>query len=263
MLSVLILASWSVGCGAVVQVTGAGIPLPTFNLPVTNAPPLPPLPLPQLPNIDTIVRMGFPNIPYSATNTYSSNGVTNYANPSQFFNNNFNTDIFGFNQRICPKQAEYPDVATFSGNPTGYPVNEITAALLNNPVLLGCLTPEVVLPTAPTIPTDPVLANANATCEFLETKLWRFARYGGRCWILQNFQEVVTFVTCLSKQCANCDEFWPFSNYENRCLRGYKYVSVWAYCEALPINQRIVRERIITPHTCSCQTVKCSRYWKK
>ncbi|XP_067660542.1 uncharacterized protein [Haliotis asinina] len=257
MLTVLMLVSWSAHCTAVDQITGPGEPLP--DGPITNAPPLPPLQFPQQPNLNTIVGMGFPNI--QKTNIHNSHGVINHTSSSQLFNYNFNN--FGFNKRICPKQAEYLDVATFSGDPTGYPIDEITAALLSNPVLLNCLNPQVVLPTAPSVPPDPVLENSNATCQFLETKLWRFTRYGGRCWIMQNFQEVVTFVTCLSKRCVNCDEFWPFSSYENRCLLGYKYVSVWAYCEALPVNQRIVRERIITPYTCGCRSVLCRKYWWK
>ncbi|KAL8583375.1 hypothetical protein ACOMHN_035357 [Nucella lapillus] len=41
------------------------------------------------------------------------------------------------------------------------------------------------------------------------------------------------------------------------CITDYRATSFWAYCPKLAAGKRIVRDRIILPLSCSCQTVRC------
>ncbi|XP_046329077.1 uncharacterized protein LOC124112926 [Haliotis rufescens] len=204
-------------------------------------------------------------------------GNNDIANNNQYFNNgffhsnNFNTG-YGFNTNThvstdnCPNQTDFSADLLLSSDPTGYPIDAINLELVNRPDLLNCLAREVVLPTAPKVPADPVLTVVKQTCPSANPMLWSFFRYNARCWLIQNVQEMVNFTVCGSVRCQNCDHFFSSSGSQSRCIRQFQYFSVWAFCEGLPALTQISRERIILPYACNCQKIRCyanDYFWRK
>ena len=41
------------------------------------------------------------------------------------------------------------------------------------------------------------------------------------------------------------------------CITDYRATSLWAYCPTNAVGAQIVRDRIILPLSCSCQSVLC------
>ncbi|KAK7491143.1 hypothetical protein BaRGS_00017580 [Batillaria attramentaria] len=113
---------------------------------------------------------------------------------------------------------------------------------------------------------------ANVTCPFAQLRLWQYQSQaaGGMCWIMQNVQENIVYRVCGEKFCRNCkDKSFSGSGFSNLnqklCITDYTRVSVWAYCPNLNPGSRIIRDRIIIPQSCSCQSIQCEAIpnWRK
>nr|KAG5702663.1 hypothetical protein BaRGS_013300 [Batillaria attramentaria] len=113
---------------------------------------------------------------------------------------------------------------------------------------------------------------ANVTCPFAQLRLWQYQSQaaGGMCWIMQNVQENIVYRVCGEKFCRNCkDKSISGSGFGNLnqklCITDYTRVSVWAYCPNLNPGSRIIRDRIIIPQSCSCQSIQCEAIpnWRK
>ncbi|XP_071088082.1 uncharacterized protein [Haliotis cracherodii] len=102
------------------------------------------------------------------------------------------------------------------------------------------------------------IAQAQDTCPSIKPELWSFVRYTGKCWIIRNVQEVLNFTICGFTHCQSCNDFFSASSgTSKKCVREFQYFSVWAFCEGLPAQNQISRERIILPVSCSCKTIHC------
>ncbi|XP_067661577.1 collagen alpha-2(I) chain-like [Haliotis asinina] len=193
-------------------------------------------------------------------------GQTGTIHPSTGLRHNFNIGrTYGgssFSVFNCPRQIDFSANLSLSDNPSGYPTNNITAELTARQDLATCFLMTTILPGAPEEPFDPVVAFSINTCPSFARRLWSFSRYGGRCWVIQNVQENVTFSQCLTEKCHNCEEEQYDGNRQNACIRNYNFISVWAFCENLPVQNQITRERIIVPTHCSCRNIPCYGYKK-
>ncbi|XP_041361649.1 uncharacterized protein LOC121377641 [Gigantopelta aegis] len=199
------------------------------------------------------------------TNGYGNQGNSGFGNHGNTgYGNHGNT---GYGKVLfCPNQTFYDDNFQLSGVATGYPIQDITTELTNRIDLAACLARTVTLPTAPMLPaTDANLGHVKETCPSIKSRLYSFTGTNGRCWFLQNFQEPVDFVMCLTHYCRHCtSKPRTYNNnavIQNRCIKEYRYVGVYAYCENNAINNRIVYMRIIIPDRCSCKSVYCYPDW--
>ncbi|XP_070196847.1 uncharacterized protein [Littorina saxatilis] len=195
--------------------------------------------------------------------------------------NSFNTHpgyggTGGFNQRalICPSPQDQSFVYQFNPDSTGYPAALIGQALLIDPVIRDCLTREIVLESdPPTVIIEPFRLTANATCPFTQLRLYSYQSQaaGSLCWIMQNFQELVLYRVCSERFCMNCKNknqgFGSIADQTSQklCITDYRTESVWAFCPSLIQGQQIIRDRIIVPIACNCQSVRCEfvPLWKK
>ncbi|KAK7097745.1 hypothetical protein V1264_004679 [Littorina saxatilis] len=229
-----------------------------------------------------------PSLSYHPGNTLHTNPTVHPGGQSYGSNTFFGSpskNVVSNNSRviICPNPANQSAIYQLSPDDTNYPAVAIGTELVGNPVLLACLLREVVLDTTPPIPAvEDFRMTANATCPFTERRLAQFQSLtsGTMCFVLQNFGDFVRYRDCTERFCRNCTTKastvpkYRYDSYGNRfvvgyttqqpsnlnqklCLTDYRATSLWAYCPALPAGARIVRERIILPLACQCQTVRC------
>nr|KAG5702661.1 hypothetical protein BaRGS_013298 [Batillaria attramentaria] len=184
--------------------------------------------------------------PFHGGSSFSSGyGGSSFGNIHQGsgFNNihpggSFSTGFGSNNAVICPSPTDQSLVYALNPDSTGYPAR----------------------------------LTANATCPFSQLRLWQYQSQavGGVCWVLQNFQENILYRVCSEKFCLNCKDKRSFGTSLNNinqklCITDYMTVSLWAYCPSLTPGFRIIRDRIIVPISCTCQSVRCDPvpYWKK
>lgn len=176
---------------------------------------------------------------------------------------------------VCPMQDDQSKPYNLNSDPTFYPTAEIASELQARSLpgsdnLFQQLSREVVLPGTPPVVMPQPLLNTGNTCPQNLTQLWFYTSVNfpaSICWPLANFQEDIFYnAKCMGSKCLGCSDFGnvkynttsrTFDPVVKQCLPLYRTVSLWAYCLNLPVNQRIVRDRIIIPSDCSCTSVTC------
>ncbi|KAK3770150.1 hypothetical protein RRG08_038663 [Elysia crispata] len=203
----------------------------------------------------------------------------------------------------CPVQSNQSSVYKLNATGDAYPAIEIGAELFarsqpGSDLFFFCLFPRAITPgQAPVLEVDQNFVTANMTCPSQDLTLFSYryqnTAFGGHCWIVQGFQEVVKFSICMTKSCVNCklrdlqeasknqkkgyddhhhhhhdgygyhhhhdDHYGQKSNNVtvSRCFTEYRVIQVVSYCENLPLNQRIIYDRIVIPAFCNCKSYFC------
>nr|KAG5702660.1 hypothetical protein BaRGS_013297 [Batillaria attramentaria] len=176
---------------------------------------------------------------------------------------------------VCPSPTNHSLIYDLNPDSAGYPAGDIGNEIVNSGPLQDCLARQVLRPNdPPTILVEPFELTDNVTCPFDQLRLWQYQSQtiNAMCWVLQYFQENILYRICNTRFCKNCTDS-PATKTKTRgygkrnqgvaqrdnrkqkfCITEYRTVSLWAYCPTLPAGTRIIRDRIIVPFACSCQT---------
>ncbi|XP_071087017.1 uncharacterized protein [Haliotis cracherodii] len=142
------------------------------------------------------------------------------------------------------------ELGPLSDSAEGYPFDAINLERSQRPDLA------FYLPPALTEVTDGVYGVDNSfSCPTTRKRMRSFARYGGRCWVLSDLQEI-DYGYCSNNYCSN---HYDSSFYaRNMCMEQFETLYVWVYCDNFQVpNLRIRQEAIRVPKFCSCKNMKC------
>ncbi|XP_070197955.1 uncharacterized protein [Littorina saxatilis] len=93
----------------------------------------------------------------------------------------------------------------------------------------------------------------NEGCAAYKLLLQSFDHHGGHCWVVNPRHQDVTYVSCGAPKCYGSGGKGEYS----ACAEVERTVSVWAWCETLPMLGRITKIYLPLPISCKCQVYNC------
>ncbi|XP_071088768.1 uncharacterized protein [Haliotis cracherodii] len=208
---------------------------------------------PLLPSVGNTPFNPFgPNFPFgnpAQQNVPYSSGYTNHNND---FYNHLDTHFPNANSKCVKAYNIEDDLGVLSDSTEGYPIDAINIERSQRQDLPIYLPPVLAETTSGVFDVD-----YSYSCPTIKKRLRSFDRYGGRCWVLSDLQEV-DYGYCAYNYCNSHHHGNAFQS-RNMCIESYDIVYVWAYCDNYEIAAvRIREEAIRVPKYCSCKNVRCA-----
>ncbi|GFO14497.1 hypothetical protein PoB_004100200 [Plakobranchus ocellatus] len=164
----------------------------------------------------------------------------------------------------CPVQTNQSSVYRLNATGDSYPAIEIGAELFarsqpGSDLFFFCLFPRAITPgQAPVLEVDQNFVTANMTCPSQDLTLFNYryqnTAFGGYCWIVQGFQEVVTFSICLTKDCVNCkfkdlkkEESKPHSHYHDDYGHHHHHDGYGKKSNNVTVSRCFTEYRVVQP----------------
>ncbi|XP_067660541.1 uncharacterized protein [Haliotis asinina] len=192
-----------------------------------------------------------PNFPFGKPAQQNVPYGSHYNNHYNDFYNHLDTHFPDVNSKCVKPYNLEADLAILSDNAEGFPIDAINLEKSQR------LDLSIYLPPAITEPTSDVFdVDYSYSCPTIRKRLRSFERYGGRCWVLADLQEV-DYGYCANNYCNSHHHSNAFQS-RNMCIETYDTMYVWVYCDSYNIaTLRIREEAVRVPKYCSCKNVQC------